>query len=249
MAVSYIRVTEGSSTTSPLTLNIEVSAGTNRVLVLGFAYKSNSVVAPTSITFNGTEDFTLERSAADGGDAQCFLYYLPAPTETTADVVVTMPGDSKMVGYVALFNGVNQSSPFTGNTSEAQGTDASPTVDISSSAEETCVDILVQVSGGPDTAIATHTEICNGAAISGGTDTRGAGQYVVGQAIRTMNWSMSDSDNWNIIAGALQEPGVGPTPNAYNQIQYTSEPPTASAWNQIKQDSGTGWIKIFYDSD
>lgn len=42
---------------------------------------------------------------------------------------------------------------------------------------------------------------------------------------------------------------VGPTPNAYNQIQYTSEPPTASAWNQIKQDTGTGWIKIFYDSD
>jgi len=208
MAPPFVRATEGNSTTDTLTLNIQVSAGSDRVLVLGLAYKSNSVLVPTSIVFNGIENFTVERSAADGGDAQCLLYYLTAPTETTADVVITMPSAVRMVGYVAYFTGAHQSSPFTANTNEAQGTNDSPTVDVSSSADETCIDILVQVSAGPDTATATHTQICNGAAIGGGTDTRGAGQYVVGQATRTMNWTMSDADNWNIIAGALQEPSA-----------------------------------------
>jgi len=38
----------------------------------------------------------------------------------------------------------------------------------------------------------------------------------------------------------------GPTPDAYNKLLYTSEPPTPNAWNQLKQDSGTGWKKILY---
>lgn len=209
MAVAFVRATEGSDVNTDVVLNIEVSAGSDRVLVVGFAYKSNSVLIPTSVVFNGTENFTLERSAADGGDAQCFFYYLTNPTVTTADVVITMPATVRMVGYVAYFTGVHQTTPFTGNTNEAQGTNDSPTVDISSAADEICIDILVQVSAGPDTAVATHTQICNGAAIGGGTDCRGAGQYVVGQATRTMNWSMSSDDHWNIIAGALQEPAGG----------------------------------------
>ena len=211
----FVRKTEGNSVNTTLTLNIQ-SSGTDRVFVLGLAYKSNSVLAPISVVFNGTENFTLERTAADGGDAQCFLYYLTAPSEVTADVVITMPSTVRMVGYVALFNGVHQTEPFTANTNEVQGTNDSPTVDVSSAADEMCIDILVQVSAGPDTATATHTEICNGAATGGGTDCRGAAQYVVGQTTRTMNWSMSGSDNWNIIAGALQEPTggvtVSPTP-------------------------------------
>jgi len=41
---------------------------------------------------------------------------------------------------------------------------------------------------------------------------------------------------------------VGITPG-WNQLQYTSEPPTANAWNQIKQEAGTGWKKINYEGE
>jgi len=40
----------------------------------------------------------------------------------------------------------------------------------------------------------------------------------------------------------------GPTPGWY-QLQYTSEPPTPNAWNQIKQDTGTGWKKLLYEGE
>lgn len=206
MAIAFVRATEGNIDSTALTLNIQVSAGANRVLVVGLAYKSNSVITPTSIVFNSSENFTIEQAAADGGDAQCFLAYLTAPTETTADVVITLPSAVRMVGFVAYFTGVDQTTPFTANTNEAQGTDAAPTVNVSSAADEMCIDIMAQVSAGPDTATPSHTAVCNGAQTGGGTDCRGAGQYVVGTTSRTMDYSMSGSDNWNIVAGALQEP-------------------------------------------
>jgi len=206
MAVAFVRATQGNIVNSVLTLNIQVSSGSDRVLVVGLAYRSNNPAAPTSILFNGAESFLVERVGTDAADAQCFLYYLVAPTETTADVVITMPSSAKMVGFVAYFTGVDQIDPFTAESNDAQGNDAAPTIAINSAVDEICVDIMCQVSAGPDTTVAAHTEICNGAAISGGTDCRGAGQYVAGQASRTMNYTMSDTDDWSIVAGALQEP-------------------------------------------
>ena len=220
MAVTFVRFTEGSVVGATLTINIEVSAGADGVLVFGVAYKSNSVLTETSLDFNTSEAFAIERRAADVANAQCSLWYLIAPTVTTADCVLVMPSSVRMVGYAAFFTGVNQTNPFTGNTNEASGTDASPTVDVTSAADEIVVDMLAQVSAGPDTATETHTPMANGAATGGGTDTRGASQRAVGQATRTMNWSMSGSEDWNIIAGGLQEPPPPPViPNKIVQVE------------------------------
>jgi len=41
---------------------------------------------------------------------------------------------------------------------------------------------------------------------------------------------------------------AGPTPG-WNQIQYTSEPPIPNAWNQLKQEAGTGWKKLLYEGE
>lgn len=38
---------------------------------------------------------------------------------------------------------------------------------------------------------------------------------------------------------------TGPT-TGYNKLFYTSEPPTPSAWNQVKRDAGSGYKKILY---
>jgi hypothetical protein len=204
---AFVRVTEGTSTTTTLTLNINVSTGTNRVLVFGVAYKSNSVLTETSIDFNTSETFSLERRATDGVDAQCSLWYLANPTVTTADAVLVMPSSVRMVGYVAYFTDCDQTNPFTASTTEAQGSDAAPTVSLTSDAAEIALDIMAQVSAGPNTATLSHTLLANGAATGGGTDTRGAGQYSdPGANPITMDYSMSGSDHWNIIAASLQAP-------------------------------------------
>jgi len=35
----------------------------------------------------------------------------------------------------------------------------------------------------------------------------------------------------------------------WKQLQYTSEPPTPNAWNQIKQEAGEGYVKILFEGE
>lgn len=58
------------------------------------------------------------------------------------------------------------------------------------------------------------------------------------------------SDFWNDIATrdtAYKYTYTLPGPTTgFNKIFYTSEPPTPSAWNQVKQETATGWKKLLY---
>ena len=44
---------------------------------------------------------------------------------------------------------------------------------------------------------------------------------------------------WNVVYSEGVSPG-------WNRIEYTSEPPTPNAWNQVKREAGSGWKKIEY---
>ena len=209
---------EGSIVGTTLTLSSILASGANAVLVFGVAYKSANVLTETSLFFNGTEAFAIERRAVDGIDAQCSLWVLTGPTLTTADVILIMPSSIRMVGYVACFSGVDQTNPFTGNTAEAQSSGTTPTLNITSVIDEMCVDIMAMVSNHPNTIVAnTGTLMCNSAAVGGGSDTRGGGQREAGAASRLMEYTLDDSDDWNIIAAALQEP-VGIVPGFMSAI-------------------------------
>jgi len=35
----------------------------------------------------------------------------------------------------------------------------------------------------------------------------------------------------------------------WKQLQYTSEPPTPNAWNQLKQEAGTGFVKLLFEGE
>lgn len=204
--IVFVRSTEGSAISTALTLNI-----TDRVLVVGIAREEKNTTLPISIVFNTSENFTLELNAADGDYSQVSLYYLVAPTETTANVVITYAVAYPIAGYVAYFTGVDQNNPFTAATSQAQGDDSAPTVDVSSSVDEMVIDIMCQVSAGPDTITSNSgTKILDLAETQGGDDLRGGGQYQIGEATTTMLYGMSSTDDWNIIAGALQEPVADP---------------------------------------
>jgi len=35
----------------------------------------------------------------------------------------------------------------------------------------------------------------------------------------------------------------------WKQLQYTSEPPTPNAWNQLKQEAGAGYVKLLFEGE
>ncbi len=183
-------------------------SGADPVLIVKVSSKGSGITHD-GVTWNGTEDFTLEATDING-DARTSIWSLASPTATTADVVVTLSGSARHVSAVSLYEGVDQTTPVRPSTPASNnGTDAAPTVDITGMLGDMIVDSLSQVSAGPDTATGDHTERHDTEAVGGGTDTRGASQDIRSDGTTTtMGWTMGDSDNWALCAMALQPPAA-----------------------------------------
>lgn len=188
------------------TISSFVVSGTDVGLFVKVSLRGTGL-AVTGVTWNGTEDFT-EAGNDINGNAEAGLWFLANPTKTTADIVVSLDGLSRHVSAVSLYTDVDQTNPIRlASVAVNNGTNNAPTVDVVANADEVVIDVLCQVSNGPDTATADHTQRHNTAATGGGSDTRGASQEKASTgATETMGWSMSDADNWAVVAGALQEP-------------------------------------------
>jgi len=179
----------------------------------------------TGITWKGSENLT-QVADDQNGNASAELWVLAAPSAGTDDVVISMTAASRMVGAASTYTGVDQNVPFRIDAvSTNNGTDASPTVDIVAFNNEMVVDSMSQVSVGPDTATGNHPEIHDAAATGALSDVRGASQERASTgATESMTWTMSDSDNWAICSGPLQEPFVNVTPEATEPIASIERP-------------------------
>lgn len=213
MAIAHGSTTTGTATSSQsvITISSHVVTGTDPALIVKVATKGTGVTV-SSVFWDvaGVNEQLTQLNTDINGDARSSLFYRAAPTAKTADVTINLSGNSRSVGAASTYTGVHQGAPFrTAANNSNNGTDAAPTVDIVALNTEMVVDSLCQVSAGPDTATADHTQRSNTASLGGGTDTRGASQEKASTgATETMGWTMSDADNWAIAAGALQEPTV-----------------------------------------
>jgi len=183
--------------------------GTDPCLVVGVSTKGASITHNT-VAFNGSESFTKIQDNING-NARSSIWVLENPTATTANVVITLSGSSRYVTAASLFTDVDDTTPVRTSNS-ANGTNNNPSTSLTAVSGDLIIDNLCQVSAGPDTATASHTQRYNLAQTGGGTDTRGAGQTLSATGgSDTMDWSMGDADNWAIGAVALRAPFAGPT--------------------------------------
>src|SRR3990167_3928150 len=106
---------------SSSTISVTVPSISNGLLVakVGLTDNTGAGFLTSGITFNTTENFTLVRgdeSASGGSEPRTEIWYLKAPTATTADVILTY-GQNMNVACVSLIllSGVDQT-----NTVDAQ---------------------------------------------------------------------------------------------------------------------------------
>ncbi len=228
-----------SEGTTSLTISSHVVSGTDPVLIVKVACKGvlNEV---TSVKWDsaGVNQSLIRLNSDVNGNADAEIWFLANPTAKTADITIAMGSSTRVVAAASTYTGVNQTSPFrTAASASANGTDASPTVNVVALANEMVVDSLCQVSAGPDTATGDHTERHDDAAVSGGTDTRGASQEKASTgATETMGWAMSGSDNWAICAGALQQV------SGIDTIYYTNR--VGGTWNTEVEIEGFTALKV-----
>jgi len=207
MAIAHVNTTAVGDQSTTVTISSFVVSGTNPALVLKVAHRGTASV--TGATWNTSENFDIE-IADNSSTARCTLLTLNNPTATTADVVVTFSGGSRCVVAVSLYTGVDQTDVFrSGTIQSANGNSTTPAVSVTGTIGDIIVDSLAQVSAGPDTATAAHTQRSNLARTGGGDDVRGASQELAATgAADSMSWTMSATDDWAVCAGALL-PSVG----------------------------------------
>ena len=244
MAVGLQSAAEGQVVNTTFTSATITPTGTDRAIIAAVAYKSNSVLTETSIIYAGSENLNIVRRNIDGGDAQVSLWELPAPVAASGTVVLIMPSSIKMGVVIYVFTGVDQSNPVeVASVAEAQGVDTNPSVGLTNPSGQIGIDIMAQVSAGADTIDANSGTIrMNQNITSGGSDCR-AGSQSDTAVNPTMNYTISDIDNWNIMAVSLQPPAPVTGQPAYLRDE-NSIPDTVAGLMQSKPyDDDRKYIK------
>lgn len=202
--VSAQTVSSSSTLTIP---NFEVPPRINGLLAVWIMY--SGTVNISSVTFNGTETLTASYSGGDGGfggNQKQFIYYLQAPTATTADILITLTSGTEIQAFAATFFNVDPSTPI-GTTTTTAPNGISGTANYSTTISTSANNMLLDIVKG----INTITLIPGTGQTSGGLLSNGkAGSYKVATgSSETIAWSSASDNIWRHNIVELNYDGTG----------------------------------------
>lgn len=191
-------------------------SGSERLLTVGVSMTAGPMPTVDSVTYNGVALTRIGTATNGGGWAKVELWRLIAPATGAHTVAVTLSGAGDLAAGAISFTGAHQTTPA-GTFASAQGTSATPSVNVSGAAGDIVIDCLMVDQGTAPTVDAsqvqrwTHNWAANG---SGSTE--------AGAATVTMSWSSTNAD-W-LIGGVAVKPAaaVAPPPfaNRYRPQRY-----------------------------
>ncbi len=206
--------TASDANTGTLVISSHVVQGTAPVLIVKVQMEaSTATVTTVKWDVAGVNESLTQLNTARGNNASSDLWYLANPTPKTADVEIKISTAAEpIIGAASTYTGVDQTNPFrTAAKASATGTDDTPTVDVVALNGEMVVDSMAQTVVTLGTATGDHTERHDVTLVASFDDLHGASQEKESAgATETMGWSMTDADNWGIVAGPLQRGGPLP---------------------------------------
>lgn len=180
-------------------------SGSNTLLLIFFSLGGD---ATPTVTYAETAMTQVAKRVNSGTARTGFLYRLVNPPAGTNTINVSWGFNGYFKGYAVSLSGVNQSTPL-GTAATAGANSNSPSVNVSSAANERVYD-LVTMSGGEGASSYTpgagQTELLDSNSLS---YVSSAGSEKAGAATTTMAWTASISANWGII-------GIGVRPYIAN---------------------------------
>lgn len=182
--------------TGPFTFS-HTCSGSERVLI-GVISLFDNLDSVTGFTYNGVAFTAVPSGSATINNYSVTLYYLIAPATGSNTVSVTTTGAVNDIGIgVISFTGADQTSPL-GTANTATGTSTTPSVIVSSAADQIVVDGLTIVHSGTLSVGASQTQRWN--IIGGYGYLKSGGSTETGAASTTMSWSNSTSQDWALAA-------------------------------------------------
>jgi hypothetical protein len=196
-----VTVSGGSADFGDATFAHTVAADADVLVVCTSTSISSTVNDITSITYAG-QALTQLNTVSNGAGAHAELWYKLAPATGVNNVVVNAADDPWFVYIAMSFKGVAQQAPV-GAT--ASGTDATPTVNVSSAAGAIVADCL-SVFAEAGTTITVHASQTQRANTQHDNAIGGAASTEAGAAPTvTMSWALDSSRAWTLAVMSLEQ--------------------------------------------
>ena len=180
-----------------------VPARSNRLLLVGVSYRHGK--EPVSLVTYGGQALRL-LAAQNSPDRQnrVEVWYLQAPPAGSADVVVTLPKDKKLVAGAMSFTGVDQLAPF--GTVRAASDDSSSACLTLANAPAPLVVTMLAANGDAlsVTPRSGQRTAWAGATGSGGGEILAAGATALGSPMATLCQALAREQPWSLLAVPLR---------------------------------------------
>lgn len=192
-----------------------LSAGTNRVLVVGieYGYSGGNIPSVASVTWNTTETMTQQVSATDSICPSCqraYFYSLVNPTSGTHDIsVVTSAAFDALATPARIFSmtfvDAHQTTPVsnTAAVNDAACNSATTSIAVTSATGQYT---LANASGGAALSAPTQTQIDLD---NDGSNNNTAASEAAGAASVTHAWTMASADCRVLTAISVQPAAAG----------------------------------------
>ena len=212
------RLHTGFGAVTSITVNLNVGAGTNRLLIVGVSINrlNNNALAVNTVT-DGASTLSFLGSQADAGsDRIVEMYSLVAPPTGANSIVVSFSNvTTTNIGAVvgaASFAGVDQGTPLGAFTSAAGASGTNPTVTVTSGVGQMVIDTIAITgnrTANPGTGQTTRWNRNDGNNNTN-TDVYGFGSTETGAATVTMSETLSGTSTWAMGAVSILPAALPP---------------------------------------
>ena len=180
-----------------------VPARSNRLLLVGVTHHG-STDAVSQVTYAGQALRLLATQAGPYGRNRVETWYLVAPPAGSANVVVTMSQENRMVAGAMSFTGVDQASPF-GTVRVAAADSASACVTLANAPAPLVVSVLA-ADGDALSSTPRNGQTLAWSANTGrdGNDSLSTGSTVMGAPMATLCQDLERGQPWSLVAVPLR---------------------------------------------
>lgn len=203
MAIAFVTANKGNAGSggTTVTVSITAGAGSNRFLYASAGWNNPNTATVSSITYNGGADFKANLIGTPSStNFKLSQFYLKDAdlTSGAVNVVITMSASTEIHLGVAVYTGVDQTTPYSNVTSQVDngGDLTDPTITVTSTSDGMVCDGWIS-GGGAYTVGSGQTQDWNELGFDyrhGGSHEAGTGAGVV------MDWT-NTGNNAHVIQG------------------------------------------------
>lgn len=201
MAINFVSTSNGGATGTSTTVSHTIASGSNRLLITAVECQAADDV--TGVTFNGTSMTQYVKLATTVASYYNYIYYLVAPTVTTANIVSTTGSSRTTILLSCNYTGVDQTTPLEAN-SAGTATSTNPTRSVTTLTNNAWLFGTIRVNAAIPSGTGANTTYRNNWASDGGFRISDSNSDQTPTGSYAQNWTSGTNQLYAMIVVSIK---------------------------------------------